>query len=497
MAYLAQLTDTDIGKQTVMPTPNIMGPEVQGAQIAQLHQQTQAGYQQQDIENQKMQRQAQLRNVYSQTPIDPTTGQPDPDKLTSNLYGAGFGSEAADFQKQQSTNDYLKAHANYMNGMEQTRANAEKLAELQKQATTAGSVLYQFNQNNPDLWKHPQTYSPIDLSKPPEQMTQQDYLDRLDRIKNGQELTPQHLASYDAAYNNIPDNLKVYLDSPEQFRQNPAVSIAKMQNLGSQSDKYMTEVQNAFADTQKKFAQSGNILTEAGELTPKGTIAGPNGDVTYTEQKRHDIAEENKPPAGAENEQDKLETQARHDLETTRGDKSLANSEIQRDAAASAYNRISQIQASGKGMNPVDYVDILGQVYKARTGTAPTEEVLKSARQATATGSWGKAYTYITGEQAPATTDSIVSSLKDMAQHMGEQADDFHDKYMTSRLDMPTHLNSGVADRIRKLGRGMSFAEATAQYSAPVKVGSKAERDALPPNTRYIGPDGNTYTKGK
>ena len=53
MADLASLVDYKIGQQTVMPTPDVMGAVVKGAQVAQLQQQTQAGYQQQNIEQQK------------------------------------------------------------------------------------------------------------------------------------------------------------------------------------------------------------------------------------------------------------------------------------------------------------------------------------------------------------------------------------------------------------------------------------------------------------
>lgn len=161
--------------------------------------------------------------------------------------------------------------------------------------------------------------------------------------------------------------------------------------------------------------------------------------------------------------QDALEQKARDQLLSVRGDASLKNIETQRDSAITAYNRIDQVEKSGQQLNPIDYVDILGQIYKARTGSAPNEQVLSQARQATVSGNFNKAYTFLTGKQAPATTKDIMSSLKEMALAMGQQADKLHDAYMKSRLDMPQGLNPESAARIQKLGRGMSFAEGIAQ----------------------------------
>jgi len=159
--------------------------------------------------------------------------------------------------------------------------------------------------------------------------------------------------------------------------------------------------------------------------------------------------------------QDALEQQARANIISIRGDRALANTEIQRDAAISAYNRIDQIKKSGTQLNPIDYVDVLGQIYKARTGSSPTQIVLDEAMQKTTNGQLGKVYTYFTGKQAPATTPDIMNSLQEMSMHMGQQADRLHDGYMKSHLDMPTSLEAERANRIRNLARGISFSEAT------------------------------------
>lgn len=156
-------------------------------------------------------------------------------------------------------------------------------------------------------------------------------------------------------------------------------------------------------------------------------------------------------------QQDRLEQQARQSVTNLRGDRSLARAEEQRDAAIVAYNRLSEIQKSGKGLNPVDYVDILGQIYKARTGNAPGEQVLKDIRQSTAQGQFDKAYTYVTGQQAPATSKDITHSLISMAKSMGEQADKFHEGYMNSHLIKPSSLKDERWKPILQTGRGVSL----------------------------------------
>lgn len=165
--------------------------------------------------------------------------------------------------------------------------------------------------------------------------------------------------------------------------------------------------------------------------------------------------------------QDRLEAAYRTAQTSVRGDASIARTEVQRDAAITAYNRIKEVKDSGETLNPIDYVDVLGQIYKARTGAAPTNEVLQTARQETAKGQTGKWYTYFTGKQAPATSADIQDSLMGMAASMGTQSDKIHSGYMKSRLKPPSGLDP---DRIANVdaGRGLSFQEATG-YQPQVK----------------------------
>lgn len=162
-------------------------------------------------------------------------------------------------------------------------------------------------------------------------------------------------------------------------------------------------------------------------------------------------------------EQDAYWRESVRGLQSIRGDSELKNTEAQRTAAITSYNRLRDIEMTGKAPNPIDYIDILGQIYKARTGTAPSQEVLKEAKQQTATGQFGKAFTYFTGQQAPGTSKEIAASLKDMVAHMGLQADDLHDGFMQahgSQVFNPNMSPENVA-KLSKIARGKSFTEAT------------------------------------
>lgn len=177
-------------------------------------------------------------------------------------------------------------------------------------------------------------------------------------------------------------------------------------------------------------------------------------------------------------QQDRLEQNAIQHIATMRGDQSLARAEEQRDAAIVAYNRLNEVKQAGKGLNPVDYADVLGQVYKARTGRAPGEQVLKDIHQATAEGKLGKAYTFATGNQAPATSTDIMNSLMDMAHSMGTQADQFHENYMKAHLIKPSHLEESRWKPISETGRGISFADATKTKNAASTTGGTSRTSA-------------------
>ena len=161
-----------------------------------------------------------------------------------------------------------------------------------------------------------------------------------------------------------------------------------------------------------------------------------------------------------------------------RGDASLARSEMQRDAAATAVNRIDEVQAAGQKLTPFDYTDILGQLYKARSGQAPGEQIMKDIRQPTSVAGFNKAWTYLTGQQAPGTTDSIAKSLRDAAASMGKQADEFHDGYMKSHLIKPAGVSDEAWAPVAATTRGTSYADNVASHQSNLKKSQPAASSA-------------------
>ena len=200
----------------------------------------------------------------------------------------------------------------------------------------------------------------------------------------------------------------------------------------------------------------------------------------------------------SENEQNKLEDEFKKGLTSIRGDHALARVEDQRDAAITAYGTISSAEKKGRTLNPIEYVDTLAQIYRARTGAVPGEQVLQDMRQQTAKGNLGKVYTYFTGDQAPASTEDIMKSLKDLVIDMGTLADKQHESYMGQHLLPPKNLKRDYSDRIIKEGRGLSFQDATGytpDENAPKTVNSQAEYDALPSGTEYVDSNGKRARK--
>jgi hypothetical protein len=200
----------------------------------------------------------------------------------------------------------------------------------------------------------------------------------------------------------------------------------------------------------------------ANQNRPENVMTGP--DALAAGQVPHGTRIVNPAQGTADRkEQDAYYRDAVRGLQSIRGDQQVKDIETQRNAAISAYNRLKDIEYTGKAPNPVDYVDILGQVYKARTGQAPGEQILKDARQATSASQLGKFWTFASGQQMPGTSKEIAASLKDMVAHMGLQADDLHDGVMQAHGSMVFNPNMSQENvsKLSKVARGKSFAEAT------------------------------------
>lgn len=199
------------------------------------------------------------------------------------------------------------------------------------------------------------------------------------------------------------------------------------------------------------------VMTTAQSLAqgsvPKGTI----------------IKDKNDGAGGkADNEYDKLEGQVINRIVGIRGDKSLARTEEQRDAAMQAFNTIASIKNEHRLPNQLEYYDILGQMWKARTGSSPTDQSIRDLDAKTFKGDLGKAYQYFSGDAAPRTTEGVMDAIQKFADVSGKQADKLHTGYMQSHLVKPKHMSQADFDRVVKANRGMSFEEGTAESRMPV-----------------------------
>lgn len=199
---------------------------------------------------------------------------------------------------------------------------------------------------------------------------------------------------------------------------------------------------------------------------PRGTILAETPTTNAQDQKYS-------------NEQDRLEQQAIDRLSRLRGDQSLARTENQRDAAIQAYNTIDRVKNEGRDPSQLEYYDILGQMWKARTGSSPTDQAIRDLDAKTFKGSLGKAYQYFSGKPAGVTTPEILQNIQDFAADSGLQSDKFHEAYMGSHKIKPSGLEEKRWQPLFNSHRGMSFVEGTGY-----KPGAKAT-----PATAYSDPD--------
>lgn len=165
-----------------------------------------------------------------------------------------------------------------------------------------------------------------------------------------------------------------------------------------------------------------------------------------------------------QNHQDQLENQAIQRLTSVRGDAPMAKIETQRDAAISAYNTLQTADSEKRPLNQIEYLDVLGQLWKARTGAAPTEQVLKEFNIGTMQQKINRLGQFFTGTPNGANTDQVISALKDFVKTTGKSLDQTHDGYFQTHAIKPTGLNQSTWDELSKVHRGNSFQEGIDKY---------------------------------
>lgn len=187
-----------------------------------------------------------------------------------------------------------------------------------------------------------------------------------------------------------------------------------------------------------------------------------------------------------QSEQDKLESQAMNRVSGIRGDASLKRVEDQRDAAIQAFNTAAQIKSENRAPNQIEYYDLLGQMWKARTGASPTDQAIRDLDAKTFKGDIGKAFQYFSGEPAPRTTRAVMQSIQNFADNTGKQADKMHDGYMSTHLIKPKGLSDDRWKPILETNRGLSFSDAT--------KGARQTASSNAPAGATVTPKGTTYT---
>lgn len=236
----------------------------------------------------------------------------------------------------------------------------------------------------------------------------------------------------DQAYNITQEQLKSARDPMS------AVSI------GARRAAELLDPQGAAAGTYKGKS-AFDLNPSLGALEKAGTVEATRNHYKMMQQQHEDT----------------VEGQSINRLSSLRGDPSLKDAESKRDASITVYNTIADLKKKGEMPSKLVYYDLLGQMWKARTGQAPTDQAIKDLDQKTFKGDLSKAAAYITGKTVSPATGSVLDNIQDFAKDSGLQADEFHASYMKPHLIKPEGLSDKRWQNILQTNRGRSFADAT------------------------------------
>lgn len=235
--------------------------------------------------------------------------------------------------------------------------------------------------------------------------------------------------------------------------------------------KYKTGLETKKLEKELNAPPKGPLKT----LTKEEALA--NGEFDPTKELMVEPPDRSAKDQKYTNEQDRLEAQAIDRLSKLRGDQSLARTENQRDAAIQAFNTIDRVKKEGRMPSQLEYYDILGQMWKARTGASPTDQALRDLDAKTFKGDLGKAFQYFSGKPAGVTTGDVLQNIQDFAADSGLQSDKFHSSYMDSHKLKPSGLEQSRWDPILNSHRGTSFVEATGYKPREIAAAHQAYAD--------------------
>ncbi len=164
-------------------------------------------------------------------------------------------------------------------------------------------------------------------------------------------------------------------------------------------------------------------------------------------------------PDKASEHQDALEKQALDRITQVRGDQSLMRAEKQRDAAGMAYDTIAKAKSEQRPLTQLEQSDLIGQLWQARAGKAPTDQDMKEMQDQTAKRGFNHMVTWLTGDPSlvGASTDETLANLSQFVDSTGKKADQQFEGYMKTRLTKPTGLEDARWEHIGNQTRGISY----------------------------------------
>lgn len=174
--------------------------------------------------------------------------------------------------------------------------------------------------------------------------------------------------------------------------------------------------------------------------------------------------------------EDTVINQAMQRIASTKGDPSLARTELQRDAAAQGFNTITNAEAQKRALSPLEYYDTLGQVWRAKTGTAPTVESMGAIEGKTLEQKFNNAGTFLFGKPLAANSPEMISNLKNYLQDTGEQLDRSHEAYMATHTIKPPGISDANWAPLASSARGLTFKDATDLVSVKDNKTGKVHR---------------------
>lgn len=284
--------------------------------------------------------------------------------------------------------------------------------------------------------------------------------------------------------NNSTDTQDKVLDrAKDQYKESGDIFEMKLRqdpNSGV-SKSYRSMVQQIVPDLAKNPNFSSMSAQEIGDKLPMiDTMMKAQAQKDTKELGLKQVQASKDAAAGQKHdtEQDRLEAQAMQRVSSLRGDQALARIETQRDGAISAYSLLQQAKNEKRPLTQAEYYDLLGQLWKSRSGAAPTQESMRDLDSRTFKGDITKMATYFTGKPQGATTEAVLDNLRQFTKHTGDLTDAQHDAYMAPHLVKPAGLDEDRWNPIKNTARGMSFADAV-KRSQGTQAKPKLSKDSL------------------